>query len=175
MPINKEVILFNSSGLDSDTAKRFKVPGNSDVILNDIVSYIEGQAGARINVKGNNSVYTAADNSTFIGKVNDIERSGIIVFIHNTSGNHSIARLNLNDNSITMILFEESVLEFDINHPIIHANVVGELLYWTDGFTHPKKVNMTKAIEFTRLSIPGLALDANQDVFTDSNGDRFLI
>lgn len=175
MPQYKQVILFNNSGLDSDTSNRFKVPGNSDMILNDIISFIEGEAGARVNAKGNELVYDAGTGYTFVGQVIDIERRSVIWLLHHNAGNHSIVSINVETDQVTPILTNQTVLNFPSNKLITHIDVVGDLLLWTDGSNEPRKINIPKAIEFSAEIIPGLMLDDNLDVFTDDDDQRFLI
>jgi len=171
---NKQVILLNNSGLDSDTSPRFKVPGNSDFILNDVISFEDNQ-GARTNIKGNVLIDDLGSTFTCIGEVEDIERNSIILFMYESTGNHAIISVNVSTNEITEILLEESILNFSLDNLIIHSNVIGDLLYWTDGLNAPRKINIPKAVFYTLGKISGLALDDNNDVFTDDDDERFLI
>lgn len=141
----QQTILFNNSGLDSDTSSRFIVPGNSDYILNDIISF-EGNQGARTNIKGNALTQSIGPTYTAIGWVEDIERNSIILFLHDTGNNHRIISLSLNDQSITTIINDQPLLNFSLNYKINHADVIGDLLYWTDGLNQPRKINIEKAI-----------------------------
>lgn len=95
MPIQQQPILFNNSGLDFDISDRFKVPGNSNLILNDIISFVNGEAGARVNMKGNESVHDAGVGVTYIGQVNYVEMKSVIWFIQGTGGRNSIISLNI--------------------------------------------------------------------------------
>lgn len=144
MPINKQEIFFNESGLNTDITDRLKPMGTSDEILNEIVSFIDGQVGARTNVKGNRLINNFGDNYTAIGWTKDIERNAVIVFLHNTSAvMHRIASINISTNVVTEIV-SSARLEFSLDHKITHANVVDNLLYWTDGNSEPKKINLDK-------------------------------
>jgi len=146
MPINKHKILLVESGLDSDVSSRFKPMGDSDEILNDIISFVDGKVGARTNKKGNEIIYTAANGCSFIGKVQDVKRQSVIIFVHKDDGNHSIISLNTKDNTVLDIITENSHLNFSLDHPILSANVVGDLLFWTDGQPEPKSINIETAI-----------------------------
>lgn len=144
----QQAILFNNGGLDSDTADRFKAPGNSDYILNDIISF-DGDQGSRVNVKGTALAATLGTKYTPVGRVEDIERNSVIIFLHSNDSQHRIISVNRQNDAITNILNNQPLLNFSLSHKIVHANVVGELLYWTDGFNPPRKINLTKAIDFS--------------------------
>ena len=93
----------------------------------------------------------AGDNEV-IGTCNDSARNAIIYFVKNSLGNHSILRYRPNV-GIDKVLYSQPVLNF--TRRINHANVIGDLLYWTDGYdvsfsvdgnTPPRKINLAKAI-----------------------------
>jgi hypothetical protein len=150
------------------------VPGNSDFILNDVVSFEDNQ-GARTNIKGNVLISDLGGTHTCIGEIEDVERNSLIYFMHESGTLHTIVSLNVSTDVITNILFEEPVLNFSLEHLIIHSNVIGDLLYWTDGFNPPRKININKAITYTNEKILGYALDDDLEIFIDDNADRFLI
>ena len=98
-------------------------------------------------------------NNRCIGSCEDIANDAIIYFVYNDSFQHSILRFNKATNSITRILQQglnalwTIDLKFSTDHLINHANVIENLLYWTDGFNPPRKINIDKAIGYTNNPI----------------------
>ena len=101
----------------------------------------------------------------------DVENKAGIYFLYNASGNHSIYRYNSNDESFNVILDGEQangygdtvgdIFNFGINDTldvdIVGSGVAtqdgeGQLLLWVGGSNPPRKINITKAINFTASS-----------------------
>lgn len=161
-----------TGGLNTDDEDRFITDGD---YRNAFYSrnYGVGTAndGAVQSVTGNqlleNLDLPAGDN-VIIGSCEDVEGKGykaggnIILFVYNTSRNHSIWRYNTIDNTYQLIL-QDSILNFQLDYKIYHAAVVNGLLYWTDNyfesyeldpfglpyFNPPRKINIEKALLYT--------------------------
>lgn len=93
-----------------------------------------------------------------IGSCEDVEHKALILFVFNDIGQHSIWRYTVEDAQYTLIL-QDSILNFKKTNQIFHANVVNNLLYWTDNyfgsyenndFNPPRKINIQKAILYTQ-------------------------
>ena len=92
-----------------------------------------------------------------IGTVEDIKRQGIIYFVWSAKGFHHILLDKDNGEDASVILLDTSQLPVtplvegtSLNFQRtarIKANVVGDMLYWTDGVNPPRKVNIEKAIK----------------------------
>jgi len=91
------------------------------------------------------------------GTVEDIKRQGIIYFVWSAKGFHHILLDKDNGEDASVILLDTSQLPVTpfvegtaLNFQRtarIKANVVGDMLYWTDGVNPPRKVNIEKAIK----------------------------
>lgn len=75
-----------------------------------------------------------------------VEKKANIYFIKNSNGNHCIRAL-YSDYSIVDILFSEPKLKFTVN---FFADIIGDLLTWTDGVIEPRALLINKAIEYTK-------------------------
>jgi len=50
---------------------------------------------------------------------------------------------------ICYLFFRSSCLGFDADQPVTGINVVDDMLFWTDGFSEPKKINIPRSIQGT--------------------------
>lgn len=136
-----------------------------------------GRVGANVPLKGMQLITgylpLVGDNKV-IGYVEDVKRGAGIFFVHNSAGNHCIFSLDSVSKVVSNVVFEQSILNFNLEYPITHVNVVGDLLYWVDGLNPPRKINILKAKAYTGEIEVGYFIDDDGDVFTDDNGDRFL-
>jgi len=148
---------FTNSVMNLDKSDNNLLPNETREVHN----YITDKEGCFTKLKGNTLVpFTLpAGENTVIGSCNDYSRHAILYFVKNSLGNHSILRFR--GNKIDRVVWTQPVLNFvrDINH----ANVIGDLLYWTDGFFEsfavdgnnpPRKINFIRAIggNYTFLS-----------------------
>ena len=85
----------------------------------------------------------------FIGKISDISIS---------TGSSMILEYDTTTNTITPVLIDKNndVLKFDPTRLITGINIIDDMLFWTDGYTEPKKINITNSIKGTRISIQQL-------------------
>jgi len=91
-----------------------------------------------------------------IGATEDIKRGAIINFVWSEAGMHYISLDHGDGTDFQYILKNtetQSILDFDRSKRV-KANVVGDMLYWNDGYTCPHKVNIEKAIK-TQLGQEG--------------------
>ena len=60
---------------------------------------------------------------------------------------------NVNLSNVETICFEgDRVLNFDPTRPITGINIVDDLLFWTDNFTEPKRINIPRSVQGTEPS-----------------------
>lgn len=109
------------------------------------------------NLLRNNTTLPAGVN-IIIGACEDVEYKALILFVFNDLGDHTIWRHTVEDSQYQLIL-KDSILNFKKTNQIFHANVVNNLLYWTDNyfnsytnnnFNPPRKINIQKAILYTQ-------------------------
>ena len=118
----------------------------------------QGQsAGALQNMYGNKlmqSSFLPTGSNVIIGACKDDPNHSIIFFLYNndSGGKHGIYEYIPRTDTIVKILHEEPLLNFSLENRITHANVIGDLLYWTDGYNPPRKINILKAKAYTNSS-----------------------
>jgi len=111
--------------------------------------------GAVENLKGNTLVSFVLPTGTnkCIGYAEDIETGSIFYFVYNSNNHHLILQYELSSNSIITVLKQDfdyfTDLNFNPKKKIRGANVVQGLLYWTDNFNPPRKINIDKAKRYT--------------------------
>jgi hypothetical protein len=119
------------------------------------------------NVLIDNADYPNGVN-TVIGSAKWIENNSIVYFVFNDQNNHSIWTYKLDTKEIKKVISNLTVtiilpppldpltaetyageaLNFKVENKIYHANVIDNLLYWTDGFNPPRKLDLNMAIKF---------------------------
>ena len=149
----KDIRLF-SGGMDLDSEVRmvkkedYREAYNFRSGVSD-----DDNVGSGENLKGNINVYEMDERNVVIGSAKDVERDAIIVFVYHTQGRHKILRYNINDGTVDQLLYNWSILNFSLDHPITHADIIGDLLYWTDNYNPPRKFNMVKAQAFEEAAV----------------------
>jgi len=98
--------------------------------------------------------------NTVIGSARWVENNSIVYFVHNVNGDHTLWSYDVLSNQLTIVLgnldsagfgipnFAGSTLNLDRDYPIFHANVVDNILYWTDNNNPPRKLDLNKAIKY---------------------------
>lgn len=102
------------------------------------------------NTKGNVKIFyqLPAGDSKTIGAYKHDLTSTVTYFNYNNAGNHHILQYSWITGIISQIALDPK-LDFDVNHKITGINIIGDLLYWTDNFKEPRKINYVKAINGT--------------------------
>jgi hypothetical protein len=144
--MEKDIKIFGDIYLDTDSDP--KINKGSDYVLNTVIQS-DGRFGVAVNIKGNelvidlSSYYSSIYNIKVAGSCRDEARNRIIFFIktnyHNDYG--SIWYYDIATNTKNLILYA-AYLDFGVN---VVSNVIGDLLYWTDGVFAPRKINYIKA------------------------------
>ena len=128
----KQVIPF--SGVQNSDAN----PKNIPLGEHQILSMIEdgryyGRGGSLVCKRGTSDIGTILTaGEIVIGTAKWIERNRIVYFVYSDEGAHFIAFYDFTTQSHTKLI---SVLEsgFDPNYPILHAEVIDNILWWTEG------------------------------------------
>ena len=123
---------------------------------------IDAQTGGRdkvvSNINGNVEVpYTLPDGENkSIGRYEDVVRNRVYDFIWNSNGNHLVRFFDPATDTITTLIEDLTdtnnvpVLDFNPSKRVNHVDVIyrdeseGDMLFWTDGNTSPKKINVKK-------------------------------
>jgi hypothetical protein len=98
----------------------------------EIGSYY-GKGGSLVTKRGTSALNTIlSDSDTIIGSAKWLEKNRIIYFIFNADGNHRLGYLDIVSN-VNVSFCDIPQANFDINYPIWHAEVIDNVLWWTDG------------------------------------------
>ena len=160
---------FLASKMNKDLDDRL-IPSNEyKDALNIAVSNSEdSDVGALENILQNTNVFFISeeanlgyDDGKVIGYVVDSSNDSIYLFWTNytdTSSNQldnhqptgtvtesAIIRYSAIDSSLTGTLVKGTFLNFSTTHPIYGANIVEDLLFWTDNRNQPRKINIRTA------------------------------
>lgn len=168
--------VFPVAILDQDSDVRNVAPNHVRFALNCLLNDTNGESTGTIeNRKGNLLVSTTLPigRNKVIGTCADIDKNAILYMVFNDQNMHCIMRYNELSNSIDRIVYSNPYLNFQEDHLITHMNIIGDLLYWTDGyfskftwdpqegefpdigFNGPRKINMVKAYNLTNnINVP---------------------
>jgi hypothetical protein len=158
----KDLITF-TGGLDFDSDIRNV--GEVDYIDALNISSGTSQRGSIHNMYGNklqNYTLPAGEN-TCIGTLRNIKQNTIIYFLYNSIGNHSILEYFCETKTIQPILvpftlgslvFDTSFLGFTKEYKIHSANIIDDILTWTDNNVSPRKINKKRAYDFIQQLPP---------------------
>lgn len=98
--------------------------------------------------------------NTVVGSAKWVENQSIVYFVHNSNGDHTIWAYQTVQHQITQVIgnldsagfgipnFAGSTLNLNRDYLIYHANVVDNILYWTDNYNPPRKLDLNKAIKY---------------------------
>ena len=143
--------VFLKSKMNKDLDARLIPNGEYRNALNVQISSSQGSdVGAVENVNGNAPVFdfqaqTGAAGLECIGYVVDESISSAFLFLTNDV-DHFLVKYNSTSGSFN-ILVKGAFLNFKKAYPIIGTNVVETLLFWTDNFNQPRKINWNTAVQ----------------------------
>ena len=158
MPEFEDIKYVGQGGLNYDDGLEAYPPSDYRYALNCIQDEL-GEYGTITNIKGNQLVtvtwgYNGVN--TVIGSCEDKEIRALIWFVYNSRGHHSIVRYKIEQNLVEFILHNRTILNFDLNHRINNAGIIGsgwrKMLFWTDDYNPPRKLNIAMAKGFTVCS-----------------------
>ena len=171
----EELKKFTGQAMNLDKNDKSLLPTETREVYNSITD----RKGVFTRIEGNtlvNFTLPAGDNKV-IGWCNDYSRHAIIYFVKNSLGNHCILRVR--GNKIDKVLWVQPVLNF--KGRINHANVIGDLLYWTDGhfesstdYNPPRKINMIRAIGGNYTFLSTFAYEKHDVVYWDGKVYEFI-
>jgi hypothetical protein len=177
----KDLITF-TGGLDFDSDIRNV--GEVDYIDALNISSGTSQRGSVHNMYGNklqNYTLPAGEN-TCIGTLRNIKQNSIIYFLYNSIGNHSILEYFCETKTIEPILvpftlgslvFDTSFLGFTKENKIHSANILDDILTWTDNNVSPRKINKKRAYDFIQQLPPSaINIPYNNLIATGTNNQK---
>ena len=151
-------------GINTDDDVRFVTQGDYRSSMYTRSGSSESQnAGALESMPGNIEIINEnlpSGINKVVGSARWLENESIIYFIYNSNNNHSIWSYSITTQAITQVIgnlvegggliegYAGTALNFDPEYKIFHANVVDNILYWTDGNNPPRKLDLYKAIKY---------------------------
>ena len=146
---------FTQGKMNLDLDERLIPNGQYREALNvQVSSSDESDVGSVQNVLGNTSVdniISASDGYQCVGSISD-EKNNRLWFITNADSSDdttattssAIIEYKVDSDTTTPIVVDTTnvALEFDIPRQITAINIIDDLLFFTDGFTEPKKINI---------------------------------
>lgn len=145
-----------TGGLSTDRDSAYIQPNQYLNALNiRVASTEDGTAGALSNVKGNTKVaFTMpSGTNTCIGSFEDTENSRVFYFIHNSNDDHLIMCYFHKEDTIRKVLDNtdfpsgDDGLEFSTGNLITGVGMNDDLLFFTDGATEPKRINVERGLK----------------------------
>ena len=148
----EDIRVFTGMNLDDDEV--FLKEGEYREAQNCRIYTSEGSdKGSIQNYLGNALVsYTLSiGTNRVVGSCKDTANGRIYYFVYNSTGRHAILRYDIEANTIEEVEAENEYLNFQEDH-IITANIIGDLLFWTDGYDNgfddinpPRMLNVRRA------------------------------
>ena len=156
---------FIQSKMNKDLDSRLVPNGEYRNAINAQISRSEGSdVGALENALGNSVQATFEDGQSYsndltcIGYVTDETSNCIYVFLTDgtrvggdafvstgSGSNHFIYKYNTNSPAPPVKIVSGAFLNFSKNYPIYGINLLENLLFWTDNFNQPRKINVATA------------------------------
>lgn len=102
---------------------------------------------------------TSTSFNRVIGWAKYHSKKAIIYFVYNSLGEHSIWMYSVDSNKIVRVLqqnypssdYWSTNLNFSLDSPITHANVIGDILYWVDKRNYPGKINLANIFKNAKV------------------------
>lgn len=160
---------FNGK-LNLDT-QAFRIPEGDFIdglnITRDIAG--EGQDIVVNNVAGNERVFyslPAASTNKVIGRFADKIRNRVYIFVWCSNNEDLILYYDRDNNTIVKVIqnmvdTDGDILDFNPSKRINHIDIIyddqnGDLMFWTDGNSTPKKINVDRIVsgEYTTVKLP---------------------
>ena len=144
---------FLKGRMNQDLDSRILPEGEYREAINLLISRSEGSTvGEFENVLGNTGYTLPGANCHVIGHFVDETNNIVYLFTTNYDGNTrattanvcNILQVNLSTFSITTLV-NGYWLNFSTSYPIYGVNLIDDLLFWTDNFNQPRRINITTA------------------------------
>ena len=165
---------FTKGRMNLDLDDRFVPNGEYREALNIQVSTSEdSDVGTVQNIAGNiivqNGLITGS-NAVCVGSISDEKNNRLFWFVHedtDTQENSAILQYDVDEESVDVVLVDigNTVLEFSNERHITAINIIDDFLFFTDGFSEPKKIN----VEQFKLNN-----HANTGIFSNNTSDFFV-
>lgn len=169
-----EVITFGG-GINTDDTPQAVPKGDYRDFSYCRLGYNAGNALAVTTSDGTVSVFNpgVGVEDQIIGATPWLKENSIVYFVYKATLIHEIWVYNITDQTHTVAV-QDTVLNFDRDWPVYHANVVDDILKWTDGrwddqmylddgtrlFNPPYQINLRRALDIYYTIVDLQVLDA---------------
>lgn len=178
MTYPSEILVFG--GMDLDTNPNLIKQGDYGYAENITISI--SNRGVKEKQKSTKSIsyeLPEGENKVMISR-RDNKTGNTIYLIWNSQNKHSILLFDATAETISPILepipsreFTTEFLEFDINDPVTHADIIDNNLLWLSSNTDPKHLEIDRAIAFMKGLSPGPGVFPYPDTFiTESTSEK---
>lgn len=155
MQVIDEILFTPNGGMNKDVDPRSIPKGDVIEVLNGRwCKSFANNIGSLEKIIGNkliNFVFPEGEN-TIIKTVEDTKRNYIYALSYNEYGKHCILRINPIIEEIDPILYDEDILNFNLNYPV-HLDFteigVEGMLFWTDKYNPPRHLDIERARKYT--------------------------
>ena len=164
MPTKDNIITFHKGKMNRDNDPRVIQDGEYIRLQNGRIARSEGDGvGSLENVLGNEAVASFVDNNAVVlGSVRDISEDRIYYFIKGEEEDAVYEYNEITEIAIPLLRDDRGILNFDANHLINGARIIGasdvdddieelpenirsqKLLIWTDNLNPPRKINVNR-------------------------------
>jgi hypothetical protein len=97
------------------------------------------------------SKYPPYGTNITIGSCIDVENQRLLWLMYNTMGDHGIYCYDMVDNQVYAVIYDSQIqggLNFNKDYRIDrNCRVINGILYWSDNYNEPKKINIDKGIK----------------------------
>ncbi len=147
---------FTAGKMNKDLDERLIPKGEYRHAMNVQVSTSEGsEVGTVQNILGNVSIalqggVTISNNARVVGSISDEKNDTLYYLVRDEgSGISYIISHTASGNGVLVFVDKFNVLGLILTTKITGINVIDDMLFWTDGITEPKKINIPRSIEGT--------------------------
>ena len=163
---------FGQGKMNKDLDERLVPDGEYRDALNIQVATSEGSdVGALENILGNKLPYSASISSNIgtnpkcIGSIRNDKTECIYWFVA-ADNKSSIIEFNQSTSVVTPVLVDgpfstvaASIIYFSKDYLITGISIIDNLLFWTDNFNEPKKINIDKLKTYTNNTLTTTQID----------------
>ena len=159
-----EEIVF-TGGINSDDEARVVPKGDYRDFQYCRLGEVSGKGFCVVTSQGTKEVFneTLTENYKILGGATWEKQNAIVYFVYKNTGADQIWMYDIATENHTLII-ESTILDFSPDYPIYHANVIDDILKWTDGkwsdsvymysdltgnraFNPPYQINIQKALD----------------------------
>ena len=146
---------FTAGKMNKDLDERLIPKGEYRHAMNVQVSTSEGSdVGTVQNILGNVSISlqggVTLNDAKVLGSVSDEKNDILYYLVRDQSSQTSYIFSVASGTNATLVFVDKfNVLGLTLTTRITGINVIDDMLFWTDGVTEPKKINIPRSIEGT--------------------------